>query len=62
MGRPSWRERTCLLELKSEDGKRTSTCYGISEKLYVRRNNKMIPVGRMCATCGNIVLGYDTSK
>lgn len=43
MGRPKWLVRICP----------TKQCYGDFERLYVRRNNKMIPVGRRCIQCGH---------
>ena len=51
MGRPSWSERTCP--------KKDPWCGGNFERLYVRRDKKMIPVGRMCAKCGHIVLDQE---
>lgn len=50
MGRPSWRERDC-----PKDG---CNSYNKFEKIYARREKKMIPIGRRCSKCGHAV--YDT--
>lgn len=46
MGRPSYNKRQCPI-----DG-----CLGTFERLYVRRKEKRIPVGRKCDKCNHIVL------
>lgn len=46
MGRPTWLERRCPI-----DG-----CWGTFERLYVRRGEKRIPVGRKCDKCDHVVL------
>lgn len=55
MGRPSYGSRRCPnVDLRS--GGTHSGGYDSFERLYVRRGKKMIPVGRLCAKCGEIKL------